>query len=52
MPETRKSARTQESAVDIPPEEVAYVSDPPPEGDLARRVLAGHSVIVTLETAA
>ena len=39
-------------SIDVPAGEVLYVSDMPAEGDLARRVLPAHSVVVTLETSA
>jgi len=35
--------------IDVPAGEVIYVSELPPEGDLARRVLPASSVVVTLE---
>lgn len=36
--------------IDLPAGELIYVSELPPEGDLARRVLPANSVVVTLET--
>jgi len=36
--------------IDVPAGEVLYVSDLPPEGALARRVLPAYAVVVTLET--
>ena len=37
--------------IDIPAGDVIYVSELPPEGDLARRVLPANAVVFTLETA-